>query len=69
MDSQQADLVTDRILDAIAIAGTPDDVVPRFKELVALGVNNFVLPIATKDPDAITTMLAEKVIPRINGTI
>jgi hypothetical protein len=43
--------------------------VPRFKELVALGVNNFVLPIATKDPDAITTMLAEKVIPRINGTI
>jgi 5,10-methylenetetrahydromethanopterin reductase len=69
MESQQADLVTDRILDAIAIAGTPDDVVPRFKELVALGVNNFVLPIATKDPDAITTMLAEKVIPRINGTI
>ena len=69
MESRQADLVTDRILDAIAIAGTPDDVVPRFKELVALGVNNFVLPIATKDPDAITTMLAEKVIPRINGTI
>jgi len=69
MESQQADLVTDRILDAIAIAGTPDDVVPRFRELVALGVNNFVLPIATKDPDAITTMLAEKVIPKINGTI
>jgi alkanesulfonate monooxygenase SsuD/methylene tetrahydromethanopterin reductase-like flavin-dependent oxidoreductase (luciferase family) len=58
--------VTDRILDAIAIAGTPDDVVPRFKELIDLGVENFVLPIATKDPDAVTTMLAEKVIPRIN---
>jgi 5,10-methylenetetrahydromethanopterin reductase len=68
-ESQQADLVTDRILDAIAIAGTPDDVVPRFRELVALGVNNFVLPIATNDPDAITTMLAEKVIPKINETI
>ena len=68
MMSRQAELVTDRILDAIAIAGTPDDVVPRFKELMALGVDNFVLPIATKEPDAIITMLAEKVIPRINET-
>lgn len=66
MTSEQADLVTDRILDAIAIAGTPDEVVPRFKELVDLGVNNFVLPIATTEPDAITTMLAERVIPKIN---
>ncbi|MDH3991158.1 MAG: LLM class flavin-dependent oxidoreductase [Gammaproteobacteria bacterium] len=66
MSSRQAELVTDRILDAIAIAGTPDEVVPRFKELVALGVDNFVLPIATKNPDAIITMLAEQVIPRVN---
>jgi 5,10-methylenetetrahydromethanopterin reductase len=66
MMSKQAELVTDRILDAIAIAGTPDDVVPRFKQLVALGVDNFVLPIATNEPDAMTTMLADKVIPRIN---
>ena len=66
MKSKQAELITDRILDAIAIAGTPDEVVPRFRELVDLGVNNFVLPIATKDPDAIVQTLAEQVIPRLN---
>ena len=66
MESKQAELITDRILDAIAIAGTPDEVVPRFKELVDLGVSNFVLPIATKEPDAIIKILAEQVIPRIN---
>ena len=68
MASRQAELVSDRILDAIAIAGTPDEVIPRFKELVALGIDNFVLPIATNEPDAIITMLAENVIPEINET-
>ena len=66
MESKQAELMTDRILDAVAIAGTPDEVVPRFKALVDLGVSNFVLPIATKEPDAIVKILAEQVIPRIN---
>jgi len=39
--------------------------VPRFKELIDLGVENFVLPIATKEPDAIIKMLAEKVMPKL----
>ena len=66
MDARQADLITDRILDAVAIAGTPDEAVPRFKELAELGVENFVLPIATKQPDAIIKILADKVIPNLN---
>lgn len=66
MESTQAGLITDRILDAVAIAGTPEEVVPRFRELVDLGVSNFVLPVATKEPGAIIEMLAEKVIPAIN---
>ena len=63
MDAQQADLITDRILDAVAITGTPDEVIPRLRELTELGIENFVLPIATKHPDAVINTLAEKVMP------
>ena len=65
MDAEQAGLITDRILDAVAIAGTPEEAVPRFRELIELGVENFVLPIATKNPDAIIKMLAEQVMPHL----
>ena len=66
MDAKQADLITDRILDAVAIAGTPEEAVPRFKQLAALGIENFVLPIATRQPDAIIKILADQVMPNIN---
>ena len=66
--STQAELVTDRILDAVAVAGTPDEVVPRFRELISLGVEHFVLPIAAQDPRTITATLAEAVIPRLSAT-
>ncbi len=63
MDAGHAGLITDRILDAVAITGTPDEAVPRFRELIALGVENFVLPVATKEPDTMIKTLAEQVIP------
>lgn len=65
MDAKQAELITDRILDAVAIAGTAEEAVPRFQELMALGVDNFVLPVATRDPSAIIRKLAEDVIPAL----
>jgi 5,10-methylenetetrahydromethanopterin reductase len=65
MHAEHAGLITDRILDAVAIAGTPDEAVPRFRELIELGVENFVLPIATKHPDRIITTLAEQVLPAL----
>jgi len=65
MDAEHAGLITDRILDAVAIAGTAEEAVPRFKELIELGVENFVLPIATKNPDTIIKMLAEQVMPHL----
>jgi len=65
MDAAQAGLITDRILDAVAITGTPDEVIPRLRELTQLGIDNFVLPIATKHPDAVIDMLAQKVMPYI----
>jgi alkanesulfonate monooxygenase SsuD/methylene tetrahydromethanopterin reductase-like flavin-dependent oxidoreductase (luciferase family) len=46
----QAALITDRIVEAIAIAGTPDEVLPRFTELAALGVDGFVVTTAADDP-------------------
>ncbi|MEJ8568050.1 LLM class flavin-dependent oxidoreductase [Elongatibacter sediminis] len=63
MNAEHAGLITDRILDAVAIAGTPEEAVPRFRELMDLGVENFVLPIATKHPDQIINLLAERVLP------
>ena len=42
-DAPHAELITDRILDAVAVAGTPDEVVPRSRELVELGADGFVL--------------------------
>lgn len=65
MNAHHAGLITDRILDAVAIAGTPEEAVPRFRELMDLGVENFVLPIATKHPDHIIHTLAEQVLPRL----
>ena len=66
MDAQQAGLITDRILDAVAIAGSPDEVIPRLRELTALGIENFVLPIATRHPDEVTDTLAKKVMPYVS---
>ena len=65
MQAKQAELITDRILDAVAIAGTPQEAVPRFKELIDMGVENFVLPIATKEPVEIIKMLADQVMPKL----
>ena len=65
MDATQAGLITDRILDAVAITGTPDEVIPRLRELAQLGIQNFVLPIATKHPDAVIDTLAQQVMPHL----
>jgi 5,10-methylenetetrahydromethanopterin reductase len=68
--SQQAKhraLVTDRIIDAVSISGTPEEAIPRFRELVDLGVDGFVTPIATDDPAVSMRSLAEGVIPSVQG--
>ncbi|HSI97893.1 MAG TPA: LLM class flavin-dependent oxidoreductase, partial [Gaiellaceae bacterium] len=38
------ELVTDTILDAISISGTPEEAIPRFRELMDAGVRGFCLP-------------------------
>jgi 5,10-methylenetetrahydromethanopterin reductase len=60
-----AELVTERIIDAVAIAGTPADVIPRFRALSALGVDEFVLTITSPQPAVTLRMLADEVIPHV----
>jgi len=67
MKARQASLITERILDAVAISGTPEEAVPRFRELISLGVDHFVLPIATNEPNRIIETLANQVIPHLQA--
>jgi 5,10-methylenetetrahydromethanopterin reductase len=64
-EARHRELVTDGILDAIAIAGTPEEALPRFRELLDLGVDGFVTPITTSDPVASMRVLAEDVGARL----
>lgn len=65
--ARHAELITDRILDAVAIAGTPEEAIPRFQALVDLSVENFVLPVTTQVPMDMIRLLAERVIPNIKS--
>lgn len=65
--AKHAELITDRILDAMAIAGTPEEAVPRFEELVSLGVEGFVLPMTGADPAPVLKALAEHIMPRVKA--
>lgn len=64
-DAKHADLLTDRIIDAIAIAGTPSDAIPRLRELIHTGAGGFVIPVATADPIASMRVLAHDVVAKL----
>ena len=63
-DAEHAALITDRILDAISISGTPDEAVPRFRELAALGIDGFNVPVRGEAREALR-LLADEVIPNV----
>lgn len=63
--ARHREMVTDRMLEALAITGTPWEAVPRFQELLQLGVDGFVLPITTSQPRQTMRMIAEKVLPHL----
>lgn len=67
-DAEHASFITDRIIDAISVVGTPDEVIPRFRELAGFGIDGFVLPITTPDPKATMRLLANEVIPHVQGS-
>jgi 5,10-methylenetetrahydromethanopterin reductase len=65
--SPQAGLMTDRILDAIAVAGTPDEAISRFRELAKMGMNGFVCPVGMDDPLPYLQTFAEQVVPKVTA--
>ena len=63
-------LVTDRHVDAFALAGTPDEIVQRMKDLKAAGADGFIVfPFACDGTTAeqTLTLLGKDVWPRVNA--
>ena len=59
--------LTEDIIDAVAVAGTAEEVAPRLQELVDLGVQGFVFPFAQPDPIPYMKDFAQNVMPNIKG--
>jgi 5,10-methylenetetrahydromethanopterin reductase len=49
-EAGHTELLTDRIVDAIAVAGTPEEAIPRLRQLAAMGLTGFVWPAAMPEP-------------------
>lgn len=58
-------LLTDRIIDAIAIAGTPEEAVPRFVELAGLGLDGFCWTAGMPEPAPFIRAFAETIMPAL----
>jgi 5,10-methylenetetrahydromethanopterin reductase len=57
-------LVSDRVLDAFAIAGTPEEVARRFRRIAALGVRRIIVRGASvRDAASFARTLADEVFP------
>jgi 5,10-methylenetetrahydromethanopterin reductase len=65
--SPQAALVTDRVVDSFAAAGTPAEVAARMRELAALGLDGFSLTTTAPDPRRMLETLAGKVLPQVRA--
>jgi len=63
--AQHKALLTDRILDAIAIAGTPAEAVSRFRQLADMGLDGFVWPAGMPEPIPYLETFARKVMPQL----
>ena len=63
-DSSHKDLLTERIIDAVAVAGTPAEATERFQMLSDKGLNGFVCPAAMPDPIPYIETFAKEVMPQ-----
>ncbi len=63
-DSSHKDLLTERIIDAVAVAGTPAEAVERLQVLSDKGLNGFVCPAAMPDPIPYIETFAKEVMPQ-----
>ena len=61
--AKHKELLSNRIIDSIAIAGTPEEAIPRFQKIIDMGVNGFVMPAGMADPYPYMQTFAEQVMP------
>lgn len=64
-EARHAALLTDRILDAVAVAGTPEEAIPRLRALAAMGLRSFVCPVASPEPLPQLEAFASRVMAQV----
>ncbi len=65
--AQHSKWLTDDIIDAVSVSGTPKEAIPRIQEIVDMGIDGFVIPFAQQDPAAYLELFADKVMPHIQS--
>jgi 5,10-methylenetetrahydromethanopterin reductase len=65
LEADYLSFVTDRIIDSMVIAGTPEEVVPRFRAIAEMGVDRIVIPLIGNDRQKMLETLATKVMARL----
>jgi 5,10-methylenetetrahydromethanopterin reductase len=63
--AKHTELLTDRIIDGISIAGTPDEAIPRFQALADMGIDGFVCPAGMTDAMDFLKLFGEAVVPHV----
>lgn len=63
--ADHTDLLTDRILDGIAITETPEQAIPRFQQLADMGIDCFVCPAGMTNAIQFVRTFGERVIPYV----
>jgi 5,10-methylenetetrahydromethanopterin reductase len=64
-ESEHSNLLTDRIFNAVSIAGPPDEAIQRFKALTEMGIDGFVMPLAMPNPIPVMEYFAQQVMPHV----
>ncbi len=64
---EHARLIPDAIVDAFAIAGTPETVAQRIAGLGADGVTEVISPVTMPEPAPVLRALGERVLPRLGA--
>ena len=63
--ADHTELLTDRILDGIAIVETPKAAIARFRQIADMGIDGFVWPAAMTDAMGFIRTFGERVIPYV----
>jgi 5,10-methylenetetrahydromethanopterin reductase len=67
-DARHRHLVTDAVMDAVTIAGTPEEAAVRYREIASLGVDRIVAPVVVADGRRLARSLAEHVLPALGSS-